>query len=76
MTIYERLILLSEWVTFIIFNREDMTLSALAQEVARKQKRKSCFYSWCVDTLFWYDPNHCRNAYAYYRSKRRKGNRS
>lgn len=68
MTIYDRLIILSEWVCFVIFNREEMTLSAKAQEVARLQGRKSCFCSWIIDTFLW-ETNHCRKAYAYYRSK-------
>lgn len=76
MTTYERLILLSEWVCFVVFNRERMTLSAKAQECARLQGRKSCACSRTIDFLFWYDSNHCRKAYAYYRHLCRNHNRS
>lgn len=70
MTTFERLICLSEWFTLITFGRERMTLSALAWEVARNKGQESCFYSKIIDTVFWYDPYHCRNAYVYYRSLR------
>lgn len=76
MTLYERLILLSEKVNLIIFKRERMTLSAKAQEVARIQGRKSCIYSWIINMVFWYDPNHCQKAYAYYRLLRKRRNRN
>ena len=72
MTTFERLILLSEWFTLKVFHRENMTLSALAQEQARNQGRKSCIYSEVIDTFLWFDKNHCRKAYAYYRSCQRK----
>lgn len=72
MTAFERLILLSEWLTLKLFRRERMTLSALAQEKARNQEGKA--YATIIDTLLWFDKNHCRKAYAYYRSCQRNKN--
>lgn len=72
MTTYERLIILSEWVTLLIFRREHMTLSALAQEVGRLKGKEHSTYSLAIDMMFWFDPYHCRNAYVYYRTKRRQ----
>lgn len=71
MTTFERLIIVSEWLALKLFSREKMTLSALAEERARKQKKKTCLYSEFINLLFWYDPHHCRNAYVYYRYFRR-----
>lgn len=72
MTIFERLILLSEWLTLKLFHRKHMTLSALAQEKARNKEIK--IYATIIDTILWFDQNHCRKAYAYYRSCQRKHN--
>jgi len=76
MDLLDRLIFLSEWVCFILFNREEMTLSAKSHEVARLRGHKSCVYSFAIDLLFWFDPHHCRNAYLWYRYKRRNRYRS
>lgn len=75
MTVYERLILLSEWITWHLYNRRHMTLSALAYETAHLQGRKTCAASSIIDKTFWFDPNHCRNAYIYYRASRKQRKR-
>lgn len=72
MTIYERLICMSEWVTLVIFSRRYMTLSALAHEKAHLQGEKTCAYAMVIDILFWFDPDHCLHSYIYYRACRRK----
>lgn len=75
MTTFERLILISKWITLLIFKREHMTLSALAQEVSRSKGNKFSIYSLAINTAFWFDRNHCHNAYVHYRAERRQINR-
>ena len=71
MTDNVHLINLSKWVTYKLFDRSHMTLSAFAYEKAHLNGWESTAYSTAIDLLFWFDPDHCRSSYIHYRAERR-----
>ena len=72
MNLLHYLIPVSEWLCLKLFGREHMTLSALAQEDALMQDEEYSIFTWFINLLFWFDPNHCHNAFVYYHYMRRQ----